>query len=254
MSAGVLEAPLGALAPIGLAELVETAALQTRVDRKYIVPRAELDRVLLGLPEDARVLDEDGLRSFDYESVYFDTPDFASYLAAARKRRRRFKIRTRTYVDSGECFLEVKTRGGRSVTVKERLPYDREVSAQLTPEARAHTETMLTEAGIAQPDGELVPALVTRYARSTVLLPAAGARTTVDRELEWELADGGILRLPDLAIVESKSGSSPSPMDRLLWRQGHRPVGISKYGVGLAALRPELPANKWSRVLRRHFS
>jgi hypothetical protein len=29
---------------------------------------------------------------------------------------------------------------------------------------------------------------------------------------------------------------------------------MSKYATGLAALRPDLPANRWSAVLRRHFA
>ena len=61
------------------------------------------------------------------------------------------------------------------------------------------------------------------------------------------------LALPDLVIAETKSGSHPSAVDRLLWRSGHRPISISKYGTGLAALHRELPANKWARVLRHHF-
>ncbi|OUE09106.1 hypothetical protein CMsap09_09190 [Clavibacter michiganensis] len=57
-----------------------------------------------------------------------------------------------------------------------------------------------------------------------------------------------------MAIVETKSGSRPSAVDRLLWSHGHRPSTISKYGTGLAALRDDLPSNKWNRVLRRHFA
>jgi hypothetical protein len=46
------------------------------------------------------VLEIDGARSFAYDSTYFDTPDLDAYLLAATRRRRRFKVRTRTYVDS----------------------------------------------------------------------------------------------------------------------------------------------------------
>jgi len=241
---------------VGLAELVATAALLTRVDRKYVIRRSDLTHVLSALQDQVpgvRVLQEDGARAFAYESMYFDTPDLASYLAAARKRRRRFKVRTRAYLDSGACYLEVKTRGGRSTTVKDRLGYDIAARDTLTEEGWRYAAGILDEAGIDEVgDQRLDPILATRYGRSTMLLPS-GSRATVDLDLEWELDGGETLRLPDLAIVESKSGSAPSELDRLLWRSGTRPVGISKYGVGLAALRPDLPANKWSRVLRRHF-
>ena len=39
---------LEGLAPVGLAELEETAALLARVDRKYLLPRAQI-RLVLGL-------------------------------------------------------------------------------------------------------------------------------------------------------------------------------------------------------------
>jgi hypothetical protein len=42
-------------------------------------------------------------------------------------------------------------------------------------------------------------------------------------------------------------------LDRWLWQSGVRPVRISKYCTALAAMRPELPANKWHRTLARHF-
>jgi hypothetical protein len=55
-------------------------------------------------------------------------------------------------------------------------------------------------------------------------------------------------------VVETRGGSTPSDLDRLLWRHGHRPERISKYGTGLALLRPDLPDGPWRRVIRRHLS
>ena len=52
-------------------------------------------------------------------------------------------------------------------------------------------------------------------------------------------------------IVETKSGSRPSRVDRLLWRHGHRPTRVSKFATGMAVLDPRLPANRWSAALRR---
>ena len=50
----------------------------------------------------------DGRRWFRYRSHYFDTPTLSSYLAAAHRRPRRHKVRSRSYLDSGQHFLEVK--------------------------------------------------------------------------------------------------------------------------------------------------
>lgn len=250
--------PLERLWSVDLDALNADAELQTRVDRKYILPAAALAGVLAELPHDTAVLEIAGERALRYESRYFDTPALDSYLGAARGRRRRFKVRARTYVDSGGSFLEVKTRGGRSATVKERVPV---LSDELDADGIAYATMLLTDAGIPRAPWlarHLEPTLSTRYRRITVLLPGDQAtqasRGTVDVELEWVAPDGGTLALPASVIVETKSGQRAGALDRALWRHGHRPATLSKYGTGLAAIRPELPSNKWRRVLHRHFA
>jgi hypothetical protein len=240
---------------IGLDELMLLAALQTRVDRKYVLSTDAAASVLAQLDPQTRILEIDGARASNYESVYFDTPELLSYRMAAHGRRRRFKLRTRAYIDTHEAYLEMKTRGARGTTVKDRLPYEIEHRDALTRDGREYADTALDGIGIENPEGlYLVPTLVTRYRRSTLFLPGSQSRATVDTSLSWEGDDGRTLDLPRLAIIETKSGSRTSEVDRLLWSHGHRPATISKFGTGLAALRDDLPSNKWARVLRRHFA
>ena len=56
-----------------------------------------------------------------------------------------------------------------------------------------------------------------------------------------------------MAVVETKTGTTASYVDRLLRGDRYRPIRISKYATGLAALRPPLPATPWCRALRRRF-
>jgi hypothetical protein len=245
------EAPLDQLASIGLDELIARACLLTRVDRKYIVPRESLSAVLADLDPDTRVLEITGIRGFGYESVYFDTPERTSYWMAARPRRRRFKVRTRTYVDSSECYLEVKTRGARSSTVKDRIAYDPSDRRTLTAAGLDYAEETFAATGITGVDPRrLEPVLTTRY---TLFVPTSQSRATIDTNLEWFIDADRHLDRPDMAIVETKSGSRASDVDRVLWSHGHRPSTISKYGTGMAALDTALAANKWSRILREQF-
>ncbi|AVT30753.1 MULTISPECIES: polyphosphate polymerase domain-containing protein [unclassified Plantactinospora] len=242
----------GHLDPIGLDELTERAALQTRVDRKYVLPLHEARAVVAQVGPDTLALEIDGRRSFEYRSVYFDTPELTSYLLTAQRRRRRFKVRTRTYLDSAECWLEVKTQGPRGNTVKDRLPYRADDETSLSP-GRQFVDGVLARESIEIGDRVFAPVLVTRYRRSTLFLAATVSRVTIDTELTWE-GDDGPLQLPGLAVVETKTGSTASWVDRLLWARGHRPTRISKYATGLAALRPDLPSAPWRRTLRRHFT
>ncbi|NEC84809.1 polyphosphate polymerase domain-containing protein [Streptomyces sp. SID12501] len=245
---------VGALRPIGLDELVARASLLTRLDRKYMLPIRELPLVIGGLGEDmqVQVLEMAGERDFGYRSVYYDTPELDAYLRTARRRRRRFKLRVRTYLDSGDHYFEVKTSGPRGTTVKQRIPYDGDLW-RLSPEARAYADEVLAGAGIDSGGFRFVPTLVTSYRRTTLFLPLSDSRVTVDTGLTWTLPDGTGLGTPDRAVVETKSGRAGSEADRLLWSLKHRPVTVSKYGTGLAALRPGLPAHRWLPVLRRHF-
>jgi hypothetical protein len=251
-----LDDDLGALAglePVALDELMASAELQIRHDRKYLVPTSLVGDLVAEAAPGSRVLTIDGAHCFRYQSVYFDTLDLASYLGAARRRPRRFKVRTRSYLDTGDCFLEVKTRDARGRTIKHRHPYDIEQRTQLTDDGRRFVATIDQAAATAD---VLQPTLTTGYRRATLLLPGTThARVTVDIDLTWgqPTSPGHCTDLADLAIVETKTPGQPCPLDRALWRAGLRPVTISKYCTGLAALTPHLPANKWHRVLRRHF-
>ncbi len=246
--------PIAGAPAVGLDELTASAGLMTRTDRKYVLTAHEARDLLAALAPSARVLEINDERDFGYESTYFDTADLAAFRQAATRRRRRFKVRTRRYVDTGACFVEVKTRAARGVTVKERLPHDDDASLGA---GRGFVADRLAAADL--PDlaaAPLVPTLRTRYRRTTLLLP--DARMTVDTGLAWTLLDDGApaaqAAAGDLVVVETKTGSAPSGADRLLWRAGHRPDRISKYATGLAVLRPDLPDAPWRRLRRRHLA
>lgn len=250
-------AALAALSPVSLDEMTADAALLTRVDRKYVVPVSSASALLEDLQRGSdapRVLEIDGLRDMAYRSVYFDTPDLLSFRLAALGRRRRFKLRTRSYLDTGSTYLEMKTRGARGTTQKDRDAYAGAPPDSLTPAARDEIALALDAIGIsATRADDLDFRLRTRYRRATLLWSGRGgvpaSRATVDLDLEWLDADGGGFVLPRFAIVETKSPGQAGVLDRALWRAGHRPQRISKYATGLAALHGDLPRNRWARVL-----
>ena len=277
------------LAATTLAELNSAAGLLTRVDRKYLVPASCAQELVDGLAPHARALTIDGRRRFSYASTYFDTPGLEAFMLAARKRRRRFKVRTRTYLDTGLCFLEVKTRGARGTTVKRRMSYHPDDASRLTGPGRSFVAVCLASTRVTGPAAAreiaaaLRPVLATTYERTTLHLPDAEARATIDTALTWRrltpgararttaagagapqalrpahltaaIDDGEPVAVTGLAVVETKNPATPSPADRALWDAGHRPTRISKYATGMALLHPELPANRWYRTLTHELA
>ena len=91
------------------------------------------------------------------------------------------------------------------------------------------------------------------YRRTTLVDLDDVARVTIDADLRFADWNHCRSRLADRFILETKSTGSPSATERALWSTGIRPDKISKSATGLAALHPELPANKWHRTLQRHF-
>ena len=246
-------AAAAAVDPIGLDELLDLAELQTRVDRKYFVPAAVFRKLVERLRDDLQVLEIDGRRTFGYESVYFDTPQLTNYRAHLQRRRQRFKARTRTYTDSGLCMFEVKLTGTRGETVKQRVPHPIDDSAELTPGALDHLRTALRAAYRQEVPAGLRPTLATTYRRTTFVTRDGAARLTCDvglvcLDIRHEVRDTG-----SYVLVESKSSGRGSAPERILRELGLRPVSVSKYCVGVAALHPELPSNPWHRTLRRYF-
>lgn len=247
------------LNPVSLEELNRAAALQTRVDRKYVLPVAAIESLIDRLDPDVRVLDIDGRRHHRYESIYFDTPDLAAYHLSAWRRAQRFKVRTRTYGDTDECMFEVKLRNAQGNTVKHRFHYDIGTGHRLTDDALSFLSGFETLAPLRC---QLRPTLITRYQRTTLLLGAS--RTTLDVDVTCEVTcDGGQVdhravplraTFRDRVIVETKSPGGVGHIDRLLWSVGVRPLAVSKYATGLAAIRPELPHNKWHRTMARHVT
>jgi hypothetical protein len=250
------EVGLADLPGIGLDELLLRAALQTRIDRKYVLDADRLPRLLAALDGIARVLDIDGRRWFGYLSTYFDTPGLDAFHLAGRGRRRRFKVRTRVYRDSGDAWLEVKTRGPRGTTVKDRLPYPLAAAGTLTAAGQEFVAGVLAARHVPGVEvAALAPALHTRYERATVVVdgPGGDSRATFDAELAWRRpGEPWQPAAPGRLIVETKGGATPSALDRALWRGGTRPSRVSKYGTGLTSL-GDLPELKWHRVLEREL-
>ena len=236
------------LPPISLTVLQDEAAFLTRVDRKYLVPAADIPDLLAGITGPVRALEIGGRRDFGYTTPYFDDDAMTAYLRAARRRPDRFKVRTRLYTDTGLCHLEVKVPDRRGQTIKRRTDHDPHRLRVLAGTDRLWLQDVPQVAPYA---GHLCHCLTTYYTRFTLVLPDGTGRITVDRDMVFALPTGRAVSVTALAIVETKGPGRPTEVDHALWRLGHRPLALSKFTVGLSLLLPDLPANRWHRTRTR---
>ena len=223
--------------PIRLEALDTRAALQRRVDQKYLVPPDALAPLLERLRPAFLALEIDGRRESLYESVYFDTPGLRCYRDHVEGHTPRIKVRTRLYVDTRVCALEAKLKRADGETAKASCDLDPSDHGRLTAEGLGFLEE---EIGAEVPHVsllELGPALTTGYRRATLAGREDPLRVTFDADV-WASVPGGARAelAPGHVIVETKSEDGDSDADALLREDGHEPVSLSKYRRGIEEL------------------
>ncbi|MEX2563492.1 MAG: VTC domain-containing protein [Nitriliruptoraceae bacterium] len=244
---------LDTLSPVALSDIDDVSAM-ARYDRKYLVSTAATPTLLSDLAGDFGALDIDGRRTFDYLSVYFDTPDFATFRMHRQGRRRRFKIRTRHYGDPASGMLEVKCKSARGQTVKYRRPHTGASPYEL--DADGHTfiaATLRHHYGLDLDLSvltELSWTVETSFQRSTLVDLTADERVTIDTVLSVTDGECSVAFDEGWAIAEAKSPQRRSSSGRALRNVGARERRLSKYCLGIAVLHADLPASPWQRSVR----
>ena len=243
---------LAAMRGISLEALDERASLLRRVDNKYLLDQDTLRTFVERLAEDHDALDIDGRRTFAYRSVYFDTPDLRCFHDHVHEREPRFKIRTRCYLDAGDCQLEVKARTQDGETDKRQADAEAGSADRLDDEARRFVDDSIREFG-ADPPEQLGAVLSTDFTRFTLAAREGASRITTDLHLRLIAAGGHEAHLRDgLALVETKSEDGRSRADSVLRELGVEPVSMSKYRTGIGLLVAADPGGEAER-LRRCF-
>jgi hypothetical protein len=232
-------------APIGLAQM-EAVALLDRTDTKYVMSVRELACALASLVEHYWVLDIAGIRLNSYQTLYFDTADFALYLRHHAGGRNRYKVRSRRYVDTDRSFLEVKLKTNRNRTIKRRVQTHGFVMG-FTPEVSDFVGAHLP---LNTPC--LEPKLWIDFSRMTLVSKHDQERLTVDLNLQFG-NDRQTAVLPGIVIAEVKQASLNRNSDfiRRMQAANIHPTGFSKYCIGVSMLYPGVKHNNFKPTLRR---
>ncbi|MBN1876804.1 MAG: polyphosphate polymerase domain-containing protein [Anaerolineae bacterium] len=230
---------LAKFSPISLAEM-EDVALLRRMDTKLVLREEQLIGALAHLSDDYEVLEITGRRIHRYQTLYFDTPEYALYYQHHNGHGNRYKVRARTYMDSGLAFLEVKHKTNQGITIKERLRTP-ELMLWINPRGSDFLATHFP-----YPAESLTPTLWNHFRRVTLVSKHRAERLTLDIGLSFRVGQREIA-LPGLAIAEVKQSaySLRSEFIGQLRMLGIRPMSFSKYCIGVSLLVPHIKHNRF---------
>jgi hypothetical protein len=233
------QAIINRYAPISLREMADVALLN-RTDTKFVMATSTLLAALRHLDKDYRVLQIEGMRLHQYETLYFDTADFDLYHRHHAGAADRYKVRSRAYVASDLSFLEVKHKTNKKRTIKDRLQ---------TPhmQTRVNRETaVFLHNHYPHEAAELLPVLWNNFSRITLVSVHRAERLTLDFDLSFRWGQRQTV-LPGVAIAEVKREGFTQNSDfiRQMRASGVRPTAFSKYCLGVNYLYPQLKQNNF---------
>lgn len=245
MASAAITERLTHIAPITLEEM-DAIKLMNRIDRKFVITEANLADMLALAAPFYRVLVTESGKTNRYDTIYYDTPDRQMYTIHQNGKLDRKKVRVRTYVSSGETFLEIKHKNNHGRTKKKRIhvPSQAEAMAQgadfLFERSGYHAE-------------ELEQKVRTMFERITLANNDMTERLTIDMDLSFRNEATGLQSgLKDAVIVELKQdGRCSSRMLGILDSLGVKPFRVSKYCIGTVLTDPQAKSNRFKRKVRK---
>ena len=237
---------------IDLTQLNTKADMLKRLDNKYVIRSDILQGAIPLFARYFDILEMQGKRAFAYDTTYFDDNERTTYFEHHQGRRQRCKVRIRRYNDAQACFVEVKLKDKRGITVKKRLEYPIEKYGVL--DERAMTFIQKTYHAMYGRDFDLVlqPVLEVRYQRISLVAKQGGERMTIDSRMVFATAAAATNVDEDIFIVETKSANANGIADKILRSlHQHRASYCSKYCIAAASLGLVLKQNNFFPVLRK---
>ena len=240
---------LARLEPVTL-EQMDGVKLLNRIDTKYLTTEAGLLEVLSDAAAAGyKALVVEGKKQSTYTSVYYDTDGLRMFLDHHNRHLVRQKVRTRTYVDSGETFLEIKRKNNHGRTKKKRMEIP---AAELMDFGADAAACQYLAAKSWFTEDQLSPVLDTRFRRITLVNPAKTERLTIDTELCFtNFRTGKETDLQDAVIIELKQdGRTESRMKGILLERRIKPVRVSKYCIAVTLTDPSVKSNRFKVKVR----
>lgn len=236
--------PINLFEPITLEEM-SGIRLMNRTDTKYITTLKLLEQLLEMACAEYRIQEVNGVRNIPYHTLYYDTPDNRMFLEHQNGKKKRQKIRIRSYVNSSISFLEVKNKNNKGRTDKRRVMIE---SADCN--IISYNDFLQVHSWY-KPD-ELFPQIENRFFRITLVNRNMTERLTIDTGLQfYNLVTKQNYSLEQLSIIELKrDGNTPSPISKYLRQLRISPAKFSKYCMGIAFTNQTIKRNNFKSRIR----
>jgi hypothetical protein len=227
---------------VSLQEL-DSVKLQNRIDSKYVLTKKQLVDVLDGICDDQYILQIDGIRIFNYQTVYFDTPDFQFYKDHHNGCVNRVKVRSREYIESNLCFYEIKRKLFGTRTDKQR---------KVIP--TIYREVPIEDYNLIQykrlENKPIEEKLSNSFKRITLTNKKFTERITIDLEINFDNGKKHI-ELPNLVVIEVKQGKTDvfSNTIQVLKKLRIHQSSFSKYAIGVSMLEEGIKYNNFKPIL-----
>lgn len=230
---------------------IETIKLMKRYDTKFIFHRDKLQAFFDYLHPDYQVLEINNKRSFRYENLYYDTDDHFFYHQHHNQRVNRYKLRCRKYIESNNCYFEIKFKNNKKKTIKNRiLLEDKTINHELLQESKdfARKLVLIDNGNIVD---EVRPALWIGFNRITFANVINKERLTFDINLTYADMNTNCCKINNLIIAELKSehASLNSSFYQYLKYLEIFPTKFSKYCMGIALTEKNIKCNRFKKNL-----
>lgn len=240
-------------APVTLEQLNEKAKMLDRSENKYIVDTERLPVLITEFKKHFCILKIKKKTIFTYKNKYFDTDDLIAYKYHNQGRRKRFKVRTRYYVDSDLCYFEVKLKGKRGSTIKKRIRYPTVNYGKLTYQAISFLQTWYRKIYHQRFPFRLFPQIAVEYQRITFVGIEVAERLTIDFNLSYANDTRGVIKKP-FVIIETKSSNGQGKADMIMKKFKIRRVSCSKYCLGANLLQLNVKYNHFKPLIKKYLS
>lgn len=212
-----------------------------RVDSKFTFKAKLLPAILKEIEPFYSCLQIDEHRISNLQNLYYDTPDLNLYKQHHNNKLNRYKVRHRTYLNSGLKYLEIKFKNNKDRTIKKRIEHN---STTIEYGASAFLETELPFNTTT-----LKPMVWVNYSRITLISKHGIEKLTIDLDLKFETKTDQY-NLPGLVIAEIKQHHlQPSYFLNVMKNLNLRREPISKYCFAIAFAIADIKKNNFKQKL-----